>query len=319
MGSPEFAVPSLERLVADGHEVAGVYTQPDRAAGRGRSLTPPPVKVCALELGLPVFQPATLRHEPALRQLAALAPNLIVVAAFGQILRQPVLDIPSHGVINVHASLLPRWRGAAPIPAAILAGDRETGISIMQIDPGLDTGPVLARRSIRISDFDSAGSVTVRLAALGAELLSETLPAWLDGALLPEPQDSAGATYAPRIEKDSGRIDWTHSAAEIWRRVRAFHPWPGAFTSLHGVPLRLLECWPLAGSSAGQPPGMVVPLDAAAIRQVPAERPRPAFAVVTGHGLLAPLQVQKAGKRALYAEDFLRGERGLAGVCLGGG
>lgn len=328
MGSPDFALPTLRRLIADGHEIAGVYTQPDREAGRGRVLTPPPVKELALECGLPVFQPPSLRREPAVAQLRALRPQVIVVAAFGQILRRPVLELPPFGVLNVHASLLPRWRGAAPVQAAILAGDRETGISIMRIDEGLDTGPVLARRTTPISDFDTGGGLTHRLAELGAELLAETLPAWLDGAITPEPQDVAVATYAARVEKDAGRLEWTLPARELWLRVRAYNPWPGAFTSLHGSPLRIHEAWPLprgaedraaaaAPTESSLPAGVIVPLPPGAADAVPPQRPRAAFGITTGDGLLLPLTLQRAGKRPLFAEEFARGERELIGTPLG--
>lgn len=316
MGSPDFAIPTLQRLMADGHEIAGVYTQPDREAGRGRALTPPPVKVLAQEHGLPLFQPPSLRREAAVEELRALAPEVIVVAAFGQLLRRPVLEIPPYGVLNVHASLLPRWRGAAPVQAAILAGDAETGVTIMLIDEGLDTGPMLACRTTWISDYDTGGTLTERLAELGAELMAETLPRWLAGEITPRPQDDARATYAPRVEKDAGRLDWTLSCVDLWRRVRAYNPWPGAFTTLHGDLLRIHEAWPLPGVG-GEEPGTVLPLPPGVAERVPAERPRPAFAVQAGDGLLLPLRVQKAGKRALYAEEFVRGERGLLGTTLG--
>lgn len=316
MGSPDFALPSLRRLIADGHQIVGVYTQPDREAGRGRVLTAPPVKQLALEQGLPVFQPSSLRREEALDQVRALAPELIVVAAFGQILRRPVLDAAPHGVLNVHASLLPRWRGASPVQASILAGDAETGVTIMLIDEGLDTGAMLTRRSLPIGDFDTAGSMTDRLAETGAELLAETLPRWLAGELTPEPQEESLATYAPRVEKDAGRLDWSLPATELWRRVRAFTPWPGAFTTLHGDLLRIHEAWPLPDSGA-QPPGTLIALPPGAAEQIPAERPRAAFAITTGDGLLVPLKLQRAGKRALFAEEFARGEHALWGERLG--
>ena len=316
MGSPDFALPSLRRLLGDGYEVVGVYTQPDREAGRGRALTPPPVKQLALEAGLPVFQPPGLRREAAVEEVRELRPDVIVVAAFGQLLRRPVLDIPPFGVLNVHASLLPRWRGAAPVQAAILAGDAETGVTIMRIDEGLDTGALLSRRATSISPYDTGGALTDRLAELGADLLAETLPRWLAGAITPEPQDAERATYAPRLDKDAGRLDWTRPAADLWRQVRAYTPWPGAFTALHGQPLRLHECWPLAGGGEA-PAGTVVALPAGLAAAVPVERPRAAFAIQTGDGLLAPLKLQRAGKRALFAEEFLRGERGLLGARLG--
>jgi methionyl-tRNA formyltransferase len=316
MGSPDFAVPSLRALVAARHDVAAVVTQPDREAGRGRRLAPPAVKVVAQELSLPVLQPPSLRRPDTVTALAALRPDVIVVAAFGQILRRSVLDIPGYGVLNVHASLLPRWRGASPVTAAILAGDAQTGVSIMLLDEGLDTGPVLSTRATPIEALDTGGTLTDRLAEMGAELLVETLPAWLGGEIAPQPQDEALATYAPRLEKEAGRIDWTRPAVEIWRQVRAFTPWPGASTSLGDVALKLLEAWPLDGYAA-EPPGTVAPLPWGAVERVPAARPRPAFAVTTGDGFLLPLRLQRAGKRPVYAEEFLRGERGLLGCRLG--
>jgi methionyl-tRNA formyltransferase len=316
MGSPDFAVPSLRRLVEDGYDVVGVYTQPDREAGRGRVVTPPPVKQYALEQGLAVFQPPSLRRTEALEGLRALAPEIIIVAAFGQILRRPVLELPAHGVLNVHASLLPRWRGAAPVVAAILAGDEETGVSIMQVDEGLDTGPVVSRRAVPITRIDTGGGLTDRLARLGADLLSDTLPAWLDGEIVPEAQDNARATYAPRIEKDAGHIDWSLPAVEIWRRVRAFNPWPGAFTFLHGHQIRIHDAWPLPEGPPAQP-GMVVLLTDEMVHAVPAELPRAAFAIGAGAGLLVPLKLQRAGKRALFAQEFARGEHDLIGATLG--
>jgi len=316
MGSPDFAVPSLRALVQAGHDIVGVVTQPDREAGRGRRLVPPAVKTVALEAGLVVLQPANLRRPEAMTQLVALRPEVIVVAAFGQILRRAVLDIPSRGVLNVHASLLPRWRGASPVTAAILAGDEETGVSIMLLNEGLDTGPVLTIRSTPIADTDTGGTLTDRLAQTGAGLLVETLPRWLTGAIVPRPQDDALATYAPRIEKDAGRIDWSRPATDIWRQIRAFNPWPGAFTTHAETMLKLLDAWPLVGYSA-EPPGAVLPLPWGARDVVPAERPRPAFAVVTGEGFLLPLKLQRAGKRAIFVEEFLHGERGLIGSRLG--
>ena len=315
MGSPDFAVPALERLYTEGYDIAGVYTQPDREAGRGRSLHAPPVKTVALEYGLPVFQPANLRREAVLAQLRSLEPEVIVVAAFGQILRRPVLDLPPHGILNIHASLLPRHRGAAPVQAAILAGDAVTGVSIMVVDEGLDTGPVLTKHIMPISESDTAGTLTDRLAQLGADALLDTLPRWLGGELTPVPQESAEATYAPRLEKEAGRIDWHAPAVAVWRHVRAFTPWPGAFTFVHGVSLRIAEAWPVPGSTDA-PPGTVVPMPSLSRDLVPAERPRPAFAVQTGDGLLLPLKLQRAGKRMLFAEEFLHGERDFVGTRL---
>jgi methionyl-tRNA formyltransferase len=316
MGSPDFAVPSLRALAAAGHEIVAVVTQPDREGGRGRRLLPPAVKTAALALGLPVLQPPTLRRPEVVAELTALAPDLIVVAAYGQILRPTVLAIPQHGVLNVHASLLPRWRGASPVAAAIAAGDDIAGVSIMLMDEGLDTGPVLAVCETPITARDTGGTLTERLAVLGAELLAETVPRWLAGAITPRPQDDARATYAPRLEKSAGRINWHEPAAVIWRKVRAYTPWPGAYTEYEGEPLRITAAWPLTQTVTGEP-GHVVSLPPGAERVVPSDLGRPAFAVITGDGLLAPLTLQRAGRRALPAAEFLRGERGLIGRRLG--
>src|SRR5215211_1861280 len=220
MGSPDFSLPTL-RAMAEQYNVVGVVTQPDRASGRGRALKAPPVKRLALELGIPVMQPEKLRLPEAMEQLRAWNPDLIVVAAFGQILRKDVLDLPPHGCINVHASLLPRWRGAAPINAAILHGDEETGVTIMKMDAGLDTGPMLTQRSIPLTREDTAGSVFEKLSNLGANLLIENLPGYLSGKLTPTPQPEEGVTYAPMLKKEEGQLDFTHEVNELERRVRA--------------------------------------------------------------------------------------------------
>jgi methionyl-tRNA formyltransferase len=326
MGSPDFALPVLRRLLQTKHEVVAVYTQPDRPAGRGRALQAPPAKKLALAHGVAVFQPATVSAPDSVEELAGLAPDLIVMAAYGQILKQPVLDIPRRGVLNVHASLLPRHRGAAPVAAAILAGDEEAGVTIMQTELALDAGPILAQRRVPISPQDTTGTLTERLAEEGADLLIEVLPAWLDGSLAPTPQDASRATYAPTLRKEDGRVDWGLPAEDIWRRVRAFTPWPGAFTYLDGQPLRLLETWPLAAEDAGQPSGLPV-RQAGTVIPCPPGAPLPGqaglparqagFAVVTGRGLLAIMRLQLAGRRALPATDFLRGQRGLMGKRLG--
>jgi methionyl-tRNA formyltransferase len=312
MGSPDFALPVLRRLLESGHEVVAVYTQPDRPAGRGRALQAPPAKTLALAHGVPVFQPARVSAPDSVEELAKLAPDLIVIAAYGQILKQPVLDVPRRGVLNVHASLLPRHRGAAPVVAAILAGDDEAGVTIMQTELALDAGPILAQRRVPISPHDTTGTLTERLAEEGADLLIEVLPAWLEGSLSPTPQDESRATYAPTLRKEDGRVDWGLPAEDVWRRVRAFTPWPGAFTYLDGQPLRLLDTWPLAVGDEGQPAGTVVPCPPGA-----AISDQPGFAVVTGRGLLAIVRLQLAGRRALPATDFLRGQRGLMGKRLG--
>lgn len=293
MGSPEFALPSLRRL-AETCEVVGVVTQPDRPSGRGRALAPPPVKLLAEELHLPVIQPQRLKEPAAMEQLAAWKPDVIVVTAFGQILRQAVLDLPPYGCINVHASLLPRWRGAAPIQAALLHGDLETGVTIMKLDPGVDTGPILSQRVEAILPEDTAGSLGERLAKLGAELLLETLPAYLSGALQPQPQDDTLATYAPMLKKEDGRLDFSKTALELERQVRAFNPWPGAFTNWRGEILKIHR----AHADPDPSPGPGQRLVRAGL---------PAFG--TGEGLLLLDEVQPAGKKPMPGKVFLQGAR----------
>lgn len=302
MGTPEFAVPSLQALI-ETQTVAGVVTQPDRPAGRGQRVVASPVKRIALEAGLPVIQPRTLgvREPEALAQLKAWAPDAIVVCAFGQILKPAVLDLPPHGCLNVHASLLPRHRGAAPIPVAILAGDSETGVTLMRMDAGLDTGPLLARRSEPISPDDTAFALGQRLARLGATLLAEILPGYLAGKLTAEPQDNALATYAPQIKKADGRLDFTRPVVELERRVRAFNPWPGAFALWQDQPLRILRA-AVAANVEGEP-GSVKNTDRGP-------------AIACGSGSLLLLEVQPAGKKPAPAADFVRGARGFIGARL---
>lgn len=295
MGSPDFSLPSLQAL-SQRYEVVGVVTQPDRASGRGRELKAPPVKTLALELGLPVMQPERLKQPDAMEQLRVWAPDLIVVAAFGQILKKDVLDLPRFGCINVHASLLPRWRGAAPINAAIRHGDAETGVTIMQMDVGLDTGAMLARRSIRLSPTDTAGSVFQALSTLGADLLLETLPRWIAGEITPQLQDDALATYAPMMKKEEGKLDFTRSAEELERLVRAFNPWPGAYMDFDGAALKVHRAHVEVGVvEAGQ-------------RLVMQNQP----AVGAGGGLLVLDEVQPAGKKPMSGKSFLAGARGWA-------
>jgi methionyl-tRNA formyltransferase len=293
MGSPEFALPTLLAL-AEHYSVVGVVTQPDRPAGRNKSLTPPPVKTLALELGLPIIQPEHLKEPAALQQLTQWAPDLIVVAAFGQILRSAVLDLPAQGCINVHASLLPRWRGAAPIQAAILAGDTHTGITIMRMDPGIDTGPLLSQRRLPISPEDTAGSLSNRLAELGAVLLIETLPFYLQGKLLPQPQPDSPATYAPMLKKEDGFLDFHRPAVELARCVRAFNPWPGAYTFWQGGQLKVHRARALENIDSS-------PMHRLIFDRLPA--------VGTSQGILILDEVQPAGKKPMPGADFLRGAR----------
>ncbi|MCH7488360.1 MAG: methionyl-tRNA formyltransferase [Chloroflexi bacterium] len=312
MGSPQFALPAIEWLIGSGHELLAVVTQPDQPAGRGRSLRPPPVSELARAHGLPVLQPPRVNAPESLDALRALKPEAIVIVAYGQILKQPLLDIPSRGLLNVHASLLPRHRGAAPATAALLAGDAETGVTILEVVLALDAGPMLARRSLAISDDATTGSLNEKLAPLGAELLIETLPAWERGELTPQPQDEALATYAPTVRREDAIIDWSLPAADVWRRVRAYSPWPVATTSFDGEPLRVLEAWPL-DVSVDVVPGVVLPLpDGVGVPE------GAGFAVRCGEGALAVIRAQRAGRRALSGEELLRGARGLLGKQLGG-
>jgi methionyl-tRNA formyltransferase len=314
-GTPAFAVPSLRRLVDEGVEIAAVYTQPDRPAGRGRHTAPPPVKAAALEMGLPLRQPESLRDPSTLAELASFHPEAGVGVAYGQILRQEVLDIPRKGVLNVHPSLLPRHRGAAPIPAAILSGDRETGVTVMLMDPGMDSGPILAQRSLPIDDADTAGTLTEKLARIAADLVAETLPRWLNGEIEPRPQDHSLATKAPLLKKRHGEIDWSLPAREIWLRVRAYNPWPGAHTTIDGRLLHIWEAWPLP--DGGGAPGTVVALSEEQRTGLPPGADQGAFGVGTGDGVLAVLAAQREGRRTLPASEFLRGMREFIGRRLG--
>jgi methionyl-tRNA formyltransferase len=303
MGSPDFAVPALEAL-AGAHRVAGVVTQPDRPAGRGSRLRPPAVKAAAQTHELLIYQPASLRTPEATAHLAAWEPEVIVVAAFGQILPPAVLELPPHGCVNLHASLLPRWRGAAPVPAAILAGDIVTGVTVMRMDEGVDTGPVIAWEEVPIRADDTTGSLTERLATLAAKLILHTLPAYLSGELTPQPQPAEGATYCRPLRKEDGELDWTRPALELDRQVRAMTPWPGAFTTWQGRRLKVLHAIPLPNRRETRPPGTVVALDAGA-------------AVASGGGVLQLVKVQIAGRKALPIEAFLRGQRDFVGSVLG--
>jgi len=309
MGTPEFAIPPLEHLILNQYQVVAVYTQPDKPAGRGRSLSSPPVKRAALAWKLPVMQPVSLKSAEAVAQLAEFHPDVIVVAAFGQILPQPVLDIPGYGCINIHPSLLPRFRGASPVAAAILAGDEFTGVSIMLMEAGLDTGPVLARAQIPISAQDTTGSLTSKLSHIAARLLQEVLVGWLRGELTPQPQNEAEATYSGIITKEEGEIDWCLPAIDIWRRVRAFQPWPGCYTRWRGKRLEIIEAVPLPDERAGDM-GRVVALTPTT------DRSEAIFGVHTGDGILGVLKVQLEGKRAMSAAEFLRGQRQFIGAIL---
>ncbi len=305
MGTAAFAVPSLEALLREGYPVVGVVSQPPRYAGRSRRLTPPPVMDAATGLGLPVLTPERLRASESVASLADLRPELIVVAAYGQILPQSLLSLPPRGCLNVHGSLLPRWRGASPIQAAILAGDDVTGVTIMRMDAGMDTGPVLVRRSTPITDEDSAPELEKRLSTMGAKLLVDALPSYLDGLLAPVPQDESLATYAPIIKKSDGLIDWSRSAVEIWRASRAYKPWPGSYSYWNGRLVKIISCWPAGTAGVIASPGTVV-----------AVAPGREAGVVTGAGVLRLLEVAMEGGRPMSIGDFLVGHRDFIGSRL---
>jgi len=305
MGTPEFAVPVLEAL-AEHHDLVGVITQPDRPAGRGGAKArpvPPPAKEAALARGLPVYQPPTLRAPQAVEQIARWQPDVIVVAAFGQILRPAVLALPPHGCLNVHASLLPCYRGAAPIPAAILAGEVVSGVTLMVMDEGLDTGPILAQKEWPLAPGETTASLTGSLARLGARLVVENLPYWLAGVIRPQAQDESQATWSRPLTKEDGLLDWSRPAAMLDRQVRACDPWPGTYTWLEGERLRILRAYPRPEWSGDGLPGQIVAAGTG-------------VGVVTGQGLLDLLEVQLAGKKPLSAELFARGRRGLIGSRL---
>jgi len=303
MGTPQFAVPTLQAL-DEHHQVVGVVTQPDRRAGRGRKVIVSPVKQVALDRGSAILQPVTLNDAEVVDYLAEWQPQAIVVAAFGQLLPKSVLDLPPYGSINVHASLLPRYRGAAPISAAILDGEPVTGITIMCMDEGLDTGPILAQAECPIAPGDTTASLTAKLADLGAQLLIETLDGWLEGVIEAQPQDHTQATYCSQLEKKDGLLDWTQPAEYLDRQVRACDPWPGAYTTWQDRRLKLLRARPCPGWEGEGQPGQVMEMGES-------------IAVVTGRGSLELLEVQLAGKTRMPAGLFARGQRDLVGGVLG--
>ena len=296
-GTPEFAVPALDALAA-AHKICAVFTQPDRPAGRGRTLQASPIKRRAGELGLAVHQPASFKPPEAVETLRGLKIDALVVVAYGLILPAAALSIPRLGCINIHASLLPRWRGAAPIQRALLAGDARAGITIMRMDPGLDTGPMLMSRSIAIRARDTAGTLHDRLAALGAELIGEAMDALALGLVREVPQPASGVTYAAKINKAEALIDWRQDADQIWRQVRAFNPWPVAETRLDGAQLRIWDAVPHEAPAAGAgaaAPGTVLAAAADGID------------VACGRGAIRILRLQLAGRKPLSAAEFIKG------------
>ena len=297
-GTPEFALPALDALAASGHNLVGVLTQPDRPAGRGRALRASPVKLRALELGIPVAQPQRLSLEPELAALRSWQPELLVVVAYGLLLPPAVLGLPRLGCLNIHASLLPRWRGAAPVQRAILAGDRVTGVTIMRLDAGLDTGPILAQRSVDIAATDTSAGLLQRLAPVGAGLLLEVIAALDAGTAVERAQPADGVTHAAKLGKSEARVDWSASAEHIARLVCACNPWPVAETTLHGEQLRIWEAAALPANrtvelaAANPEPGTVLGMSSKRLL------------VACGAGVLAVAQLQCAGKRVVSAADF---------------
>jgi methionyl-tRNA formyltransferase len=303
-GTPHFALPALRALLQSSHRVVGVLTQPDRPAGRGRELRASPVKELAIQHALPISQPQSLRTEEGRAALAAWRPDLMVVVAYGLLLPRAVLQLPRLGCLNIHGSLLPRWRGAAPIHRALLAGDTRTGVTIMQLDEGLDTGPVLLERSRAIGPHETSGDLHDALAELGAAALMEAIEGLAAGTLQPRPQPATGITYAAKIEKSEARIDWTLAATDIDRRIRAFNPWPVAETTLGGESLRLWRACVAEGSTDGAVPGTLLGVDDLGLR------------VACGQGVLSIRELQRAGKRPVSARDFANAAR-LDGQRMG--
>ena len=300
MGSPQFALPSLKAL-SEQYSIVAVVSQPDRPAGRGRSSRPPATKVFAVEAGIPIHQPERLRDAEAISRIAELQPDLLVVAAYGQILPQSLLDLPENGSLNVHASLLPRWRGAAPVQAAIRSGDIESGITIMQMDAGLDTGPILSQRKVRIESEETGGALTMRLSHLGAELLIESLPGYLSRELTPVPQDESLSTYAPLLKKTDGALALRKTAEHLARQIRAFDPWPGTYIQWDDRRLAIKGAHTV-------PHNPTIAGEIALVDRTPA--------IGTRQGLLVLDRIQPSGKREMSGEAFIRGAPKFVGAQL---
>ena len=301
MGTPEFAVPSLQALCDSGYEVVGVFTQPDRPKGRGNKVIASPVKQLAVEKGIPVFQPVRIRKD-GVEDLKSLAPDLCVTAAFGQILSQEILDIPRLGTINVHASILPKHRGSAPINWAILQGDETVGVTTMMTDKGIDTGDMLLKAETPYIKGETAGELTVRMAELGAKLLIDTLKKLEDGSLVSIPQDHENMTYDPMLTKEMGVIDWTEKAADIVNRIHGLNPWPGCSTAVEGGRLKLLRAEVAEGS--GQP-GEIIVAD-----------PKAGLVIAAGKGAVGVTQLQAPGGKPMNSKDYLRGHPMAVGTVL---
>ena len=302
LGTPAFAVPTLERLVERGHQVLAAVTQPDRPKGRGQTLAPPPVKEAALRLGVPVYQPERIKRPESVDYLRSLAPEAMVVVGYGQIIPQSIIDITPLGILNVHASLLPKYRGAGPIQWSIVNGETATGVTIMRIDAGLDTGPMLLKAETAIGADETALNLGRRLSVMGADLLIEALDALAAGCIVAQPQENAQASYAPMLKKEDGRIDWIRSAAQIHNQVRGMQPWPGAYSSFRGGALHLWRARPVE-AGAGHSPGTLF-------------RIKPLL-VACGAGALELIEVQMEGRKRMPAADFANGQRLVENEILG--
>jgi len=305
MGTPQFAVTILESLLQSSYQVLAVYTQLDKPAGRGHPVVFPPVKKLGLERQIPVIQPETFKSREVVEKLASFQPELIIVAAFGFILPQEVLSLPKFGCLNVHPSLLPRHRGPSPVANAILCGDELTGVTIMLMDAGMDTGSILAQEKVGISSMNTTGSLSSKLANVGAKLLLETLPKWIGGELRPQAQDESQATHSKLITSKDAEIDWHLSAVELWRMVRAYNPWPSCYTWYQGKRLKIHKAIPFGDVAKGE------------IGEVVALAEPPGVGVVTKQGILGLWQVQLEGRREMSINDFVRGKRDFIGCILG--
>lgn len=304
MGTPDFAVPVLESLIASSYSLIAVITQPDKEVGREQKLVYLPVKKLALEYNISVYQPEKLDHETE-QKISSLSPDLIAVAAYGQIIPKSILDIPKYGSINVHASLLPKYRGASPIQAAILAGEKETGITIMLMDEKMDHGPILAQKKIKIYNNETGESLHDRLAKLGAELLAETLPKWLKGKIKSKPQDHTKATFTKILTREDGHIDWTKSAEEIKCQIRAYYPWPGSWTMLNSKRLKIIQV-----SSLNSQLSVIKKFGKVFLTE------NKELAIACGKGCLIIERLQLEGKKEMTAEEFLKGHSNITGTIL---
>lgn len=314
MGTPDFAVPGLKALLNAGHEVAGVVTQPDRPKGRGQKLTASPVKAAALEAGLNVLQPERIKTPEFIASLKQLSPQLIAVAAFGQLLSGEILELPEYGCINVHASLLPKYRGAAPIHWAVIDGERETGITIMQMDRGLDTGDIILTGKIPVLPEDTTGTVHDKLAELGAQLLVKAIDDISNNKSQRLVQEHGAASYAPLLTKEIEKINWAKSSVEIFNLIRGLNPWPGAYTLIGD---KVLKVWAARACTIDRIPGPIPELSSYRPGEILGPIPEVGFAVSTGNGCLALTEVQLQGNRRMRAEDFMRGHQVGKGTVLG--